>query len=196
MPILRKLQEYLDEHKIKYQILTHSTAYTAQEVTQMQHVPGKMLAKVVMVKKEAGTPVMLVLPASHKVDFAQLREVLGTQATLEQEREFRALFARCETGAEPPFAIYSITRPWSILLWPRMKRLCSTRARTGRRYGCGMLTMSASCARVSRSSPAICKGDGLSISRFRFMFCSADFSILRSLLIIGNAGRSRNSSQK
>jgi Ala-tRNA(Pro) deacylase len=102
MPILRKLQEYLDEHQIKYQVLTHSTAYTAQEVAQTQHVPGKMLAKVVMVKKEDGTPVMLVLPASHKVDFAQLREVLGTRTELEQEHEFRDLFAGCETGAEPP----------------------------------------------------------------------------------------------
>ncbi len=103
MPILRKLQEYLDEHKIKYQVLTHSTAYTTQEVAQAQHVPGKMMAKVVMVKKENGPPVMLVLPASHKVDFAQLREVLGARAELEQEREFRDLFAGCETGAEPPF---------------------------------------------------------------------------------------------
>ncbi|HEV8714228.1 MAG TPA: YbaK/EbsC family protein [Candidatus Binatia bacterium] len=103
MPILPRLQEYLDEHQIKYQVLTHSTAYTAQEVAQLQHVPGKMLAKVVMVKKEDGTPVMLVLPASHKVDFAQLRKVLGTRAELEQEREFRALFPGCETGAEPPF---------------------------------------------------------------------------------------------
>jgi Ala-tRNA(Pro) deacylase len=103
MPILPKLQKYLDEHKIKYQVLTHSTAYTAQEVAQLQHVPGKMVAKVVMVKKENRTPVMLVLPASHKVDFAHLGEVLGTRAELEQEREFRDLFAGCETGAEPPF---------------------------------------------------------------------------------------------
>ena len=103
MPILPKLQKYLDEHKMKYQVLTHSTAYTAQEVAQLQHVPGKMVAKVVMVKKENGTPVMLVLPASHKVDFAQLGEVLATRAELEQEREFRDLFAGCETGAEPPF---------------------------------------------------------------------------------------------
>jgi len=103
MPILRKLQEYLDEQRIKYQVLTHSTAYTAQEVAQAQHIPGKQMAKVVMVKKETGTPVMLVLPASHKVNFARLREVLGTRAELEQEREFRDLFPGCETGAEPPF---------------------------------------------------------------------------------------------
>jgi Ala-tRNA(Pro) deacylase len=103
MPILRKLQEYLDEHKVKYQVLTHSIAYTAQEIAQAQHIPGKAMAKVVMVKKENGTPVMLVLPASHKVNFAWLREVLHSHVELEQEREFRDLFPGCETGAEPPF---------------------------------------------------------------------------------------------
>ncbi len=103
MPILRKLQEYLDEHEVKYQVLTHSIAYTAQEIAQAQHIPGKAMAKVVMVKKENGTPVMLVLPASHKVNFARLREVLHSHVELEQEREFRDLFPGCETGAEPPF---------------------------------------------------------------------------------------------
>lgn len=102
MPVLRKLQEYLDEHHIKYQVLTHSLAYTAQEIAQAQHIPGKQMAKVVMVKTEKGTPVMLVLPASHKVDFARLQDVLGSRAELEAEREFRDLFPGCETGAEPP----------------------------------------------------------------------------------------------
>lgn len=103
MPILRKLRDYLDTHKSKYQVLTHSTAYTAQEVAAAQHIPGRQIAKVVMVKKENGTPVMLVLPASHKVNFAWLREVLHSSVALEQEREFRDLFPDCEIGAEPPF---------------------------------------------------------------------------------------------
>lgn len=103
MPILHQLQEYLDAHKIKYQVLTHSTAYTAQDVAQAQHIPGQHVAKVVMVKKENGRAVMLVLPASHKVNFSRLREVLHCRAELEQEREFRELFPDCETGAEPPF---------------------------------------------------------------------------------------------
>lgn len=103
MPVLRKLQEYLDAQSIKYQVLTHSAAYTAQEVAQVQHIPGKQFAKVVMVKRRSGTPVMLVLPASHKVNFAWLREVLHEPATLEEEREFRSLFPGCEVGAEPPF---------------------------------------------------------------------------------------------
>jgi Ala-tRNA(Pro) deacylase len=103
MPVVRKLQEYLDQHNIKYQVLTHSLAYTAQEVAAAQHIPGKQVAKVVMVKKDSGAPVMLVLPASHKVDFSRLRQVLGERVELEQEREFRGLFPGCEVGAEPPF---------------------------------------------------------------------------------------------
>lgn len=103
MAILQQLQEYLDKRAIQYQTLTHSTAYTAQEIAALQHVPGKQMAKVVMVKKDDGTPLMLVLPASYQVDFSKLREVLGTNAELEQEREFRELFPECETGAEPPF---------------------------------------------------------------------------------------------
>lgn len=103
MPILRKLQEYLDQHEIKYQVVTHMGVYTAQEVAHAEHIPGKQVAKVVIVKKENGTPVMLALPASHQVDFGLLRKVLGTRVELEQEREFRELFPGCETGAEPPF---------------------------------------------------------------------------------------------
>jgi Ala-tRNA(Pro) deacylase len=104
MPISRQLKELLDEHKVKYQVVTHSEAYTAQEVAQAEHISGKQVAKVVMVRKEtSGMPVMLVLPATHKVDFTALRSVLGTSASMEAEREFRDLFPGCETGAEPPF---------------------------------------------------------------------------------------------
>jgi Ala-tRNA(Pro) deacylase len=103
MPMLRELRDYLDGHNINYQVVTHPQAYTAQEVAAVQHIPGKQVAKVVMVKTDKGTPVMLVLPASHQVDFDRLRQVLGENAELEQEQEFRTLFPGCEVGAEPPF---------------------------------------------------------------------------------------------
>lgn len=102
MPIPSKLQEYLDANHVKYQVLTHSEAYTAQEIAALQHVPGKQMAKVVMVKKD-GQSIMIVLPASHRINLARLQEVLGGKAELETEQEFRNLFPGCETGAEPPF---------------------------------------------------------------------------------------------
>lgn len=103
MPILRKLQAVLNNYKVPFEVLPHSETYTAQETAEVQRIPGDKLAKVVIVKKDNGTPVMLVLPASYHVNFAWLREALGTRATLEEEQEFRGLFPECEIGAEPPF---------------------------------------------------------------------------------------------
>jgi Ala-tRNA(Pro) deacylase len=103
MTMLHELQLYLDTHHIPYEVLTHPIAYTAQEIAYTQHIPGREMAKVVIVKTESGTPLMLVLPATHAVDFVQLQTVLGSRAELEGEHAFRALFPNCKTGAEPPF---------------------------------------------------------------------------------------------
>jgi Ala-tRNA(Pro) deacylase len=103
MSMLRQLEEYLNEHEIQYRVLTHMPFPSAQEIAQAQHVPGKQMAKVVIVRKKNGTLVMLVLPATHKIDFARLRQVLRTPAELAHEDEFRDRFPGCEVGAEPPF---------------------------------------------------------------------------------------------
>ena len=103
MTMCRELQTYLDTHHVPYEVLTHPIAYTAQEVAHAQHIPGREIAKVVIVKTEEGAPLMLVLPATHTVDFARLQAVLGIPAELEDERAFRDLFPDCKTGAAPPF---------------------------------------------------------------------------------------------
>lgn len=103
MPILKKLQELLDRERVAYEVLTHPPAYTAQEVAQAQHVPGRELAKVVVVCGSQGFA-LLVLPAIYKVDLARAQAALGDpQARLATEQEFRSLFPECEVGAMPPF---------------------------------------------------------------------------------------------
>ncbi|MHB1044378.1 MAG: aminoacyl-tRNA deacylase [Thermoanaerobaculia bacterium] len=102
MPV-RKLKEFLDQNGVRWVSIVHSPAYTAQEVAASAHVRGKELAKTVMVKVD-GKPVMVVLPASQRVDFQVLREVTGGQnVVLASEAEFRELFPDCEAGAMPPF---------------------------------------------------------------------------------------------
>ncbi|MBP7678704.1 MAG: YbaK/EbsC family protein [Thermoanaerobaculia bacterium] len=102
MPV-RKLKEFLDQNGVRWVSIVHSPAYTAQEVAASAHVKGKDLAKTVMVKVD-GKPVMIVLPASQRVDFQVLREVTGGQnVVLASEAEFRELFPDCEAGAMPPF---------------------------------------------------------------------------------------------
>jgi len=100
---LKRLKEYLDGHDVKYVTISHSPAYTAQEVAASAHVPGKELAKSVIVRID-GNLAMAVLPASYKVDFESLREVTGaTRVELAREQEFRELFPDCKPGAMPPF---------------------------------------------------------------------------------------------
>ncbi len=102
MPV-KKLKKYLDENSIKYRTIVHSTAYTAQQIAASAHIPGKEVAKTVMVKID-DKMAMTVLPASYKVDFDLLKEVVGTKKVeLATEREFKDLFPECEIGAMPPF---------------------------------------------------------------------------------------------
>src|SRR5881396_3806505 len=100
---LRKLKEFLDTQKVKYVSITHSPAYTATEVAESSHIPGRELAKTVMVKLD-GKIAMAVLPSTRKVDLNLLRESAGAEeAKLATEAEFKSLFPDCETGAMPPF---------------------------------------------------------------------------------------------
>jgi Ala-tRNA(Pro) deacylase len=102
MPV-KKLKEFLDSNKVKYVSISHSAAYTAQEIAASAHVPGKELAKTVMVKVD-GKMAMAVLPASCKVDLLHLKDAVGAASVeLAGEREFRDMFPGCETGGMPPF---------------------------------------------------------------------------------------------
>jgi len=102
MAVTRRKQ-FLDREKIKYVSLIHSTAYTAQEVAASAHIPGKELAKTVIVQLD-GETAMAVLPADRKVVLQDLREVTGAdQVKLVPEEEFKQRFPDCEIGAMPPF---------------------------------------------------------------------------------------------
>ena len=100
---LSKLREFLDSHYIKYLVISHSLAYTAQGVAALAHVSGKKLAKTVIVKID-GILAMAVIPASEHVDLDQLAVVTGARTVeIASEREFKDAFPDCETGAMPPF---------------------------------------------------------------------------------------------
>lgn len=100
---LTRVKEYLDKEKVPYDHHIHRTAYTAQEVAAEEHIPGKMMAKAVILKVE-GRTAMAVLPASARVDLAVLQAALGVkEARLATEFEFTGLFPDCDVGAMPPF---------------------------------------------------------------------------------------------
>jgi Ala-tRNA(Pro) deacylase len=102
MPV-KKLREFLDAKGVKYVRIAHSMAYTAQEIAAASHIPGKEVAKTVMIKLD-GKMAMAVLPASYKVDFDLLKGASGaSKVELASEAEFKGEFPECEVGAMPPF---------------------------------------------------------------------------------------------
>ena len=105
----KKLHAFLDSNDVKYMKFSHSPAYTAQEIAAAVHIPGKELAKTVMVKMD-GEISMAVLPASHRINFQKLKTSTGaSKAELAAESEFGDLFPDCTLGAMPPFGnLYGI----------------------------------------------------------------------------------------
>jgi Ala-tRNA(Pro) deacylase len=100
---VEQVKQFLQANDIKYVTITHSTAYTAQEIAALTHMKGRDLAKVVVVKLD-GALSLAVVPASAHVDMLRLREISGAKtAELASEGEFRTRFPGCELGAMPPF---------------------------------------------------------------------------------------------
>ncbi len=103
MDCRQRLEAYLRENGVPFQIQHHPTAYSAQAVAQSEHVSGRLIAKVVVALAD-GKIVMLVLPAVYHADLARVAGILGVrEARLAREEQFASAFPDCQVGAEPPF---------------------------------------------------------------------------------------------
>ncbi len=102
MPV-KQLKDYLDSQHIKYVSIVHSQAYSAQEIAASAHIPGRELAKTVMVRID-DKMAMAVLAASSNVDLHLLKQVAGAgMVGLATEEDFKDKFPGCVIGAMPPF---------------------------------------------------------------------------------------------
>jgi len=110
MSCKERLEAYLRENKIPFEVQHHARAITAQEVAATEHVPGKMFAKTVMVMADAEEMAMLMLPAPHHVNTEKAAAALGAgDVHLASEEQFGDTFPDCEVGAMPPFgSLYGV----------------------------------------------------------------------------------------
>ena len=103
MAISEKLRAFLQESKVRYTTAKHPVAYTAQEIAAAQHVPGRQLAKSVLVNAD-GEPVLAVLPAVHLIDLKKLKALLwATKVAIGKEADIKQRFLDVEVGAMSPF---------------------------------------------------------------------------------------------
>jgi Ala-tRNA(Pro) deacylase len=99
----KKVKRFLDENHIRYVSIRHSPAYTAQETAASAHIPGRELAKTVMLFVD-GEMAMAVLASTRMLDLELLRHTAHAESvTLATENQFKDRFPDCEAGAMPPF---------------------------------------------------------------------------------------------
>jgi len=98
----RRTLEFLDGQKIKYAVIRHSPAHSAQEVAASAHIPGRSMAKTVVVQID-GRLALAVVRADKEVDMGLLRAVAGANfVMLANPSEFVDRFEGCKLGTEPP----------------------------------------------------------------------------------------------
>jgi Ala-tRNA(Pro) deacylase len=97
------IRDFLALRRVHFELLLHQPAACATRRAQCLHVPGRSVAKAVLVR--AGEHfVLAVLPATHWIDLARLAACLDVpELRLATEDEIAAIFVDCERGALPPF---------------------------------------------------------------------------------------------
>jgi Ala-tRNA(Pro) deacylase len=109
MQCRERLEAYLREHQVPFQVQHHARVFGAQKIAESEHIPGKMVAKTVIVLADNNI-IALILPASQRADLDKARTALGAkELRLAQEAEFAVTFPDCEVGTMPPFGnLYGI----------------------------------------------------------------------------------------
>ena len=98
-----RVKDFLDTNRIQYSSIVHPTSYTAQGTAAYAHVPGKELAKTVIIRIDSQLA-MVVLPASAQLDLGAIKRMAKAKTvTLAAEPEFECKFPDCDLGAMPPF---------------------------------------------------------------------------------------------
>ena len=101
MPATR-IKQFLEENDVPYTRIEHEISYTAQETAALAHIPGREVAKTVMVRID-GVLAMAILPATNRLNKERLKGVAhAREVTMATERDFKDMFPDCEVGAMPP----------------------------------------------------------------------------------------------
>lgn len=100
-----KVFEFLNQHRIPFELVPHQEAYDSQHLAHALHVPGEQVAKTVLIRANSGyTYIVAVLPATKRIDMQKLSHAFGeSHIALATELEIKDFCKDCELGVLPPF---------------------------------------------------------------------------------------------
>lgn len=112
MAISNKLQLYLKQHDVSYQLISHPHSACSMESAEKAHVPGDALAKGILVKEE-GEYLLVVVPSDYYVELDSLHKLLGKEVEMAHEADLIDLLPDCELGAIPATGhVFGIKTLW------------------------------------------------------------------------------------
>jgi Ala-tRNA(Pro) deacylase len=97
-----RVPDFLLEQRVPFETLLHPPAFTAQKRARFLHLPGREVAKAILLHGPGGY-VLAVLPATHYVDTERVAQALGGPTRLADDDEIARVFRDCEWGVVPPF---------------------------------------------------------------------------------------------
>lgn len=99
---------YLAAHRVCFETLYHAPAFTAQKRAQYLRLPGRVVAKSVLLRSQEDF-VVAVLPATMHIDTSRLSQAVGKNLRLATDDEIPSIFPDCEWGVVPSFGgLYGI----------------------------------------------------------------------------------------
>lgn len=108
MSIPKKVKNYLDKNKVKYEVLAHKCVYTAYDLANTTKKKLSEIAKTLVVKADAKY-ILVVVPAHYRLDLAKLKKVLNAKKVeIAKENVMKKVF-KVKPGAMTPFGAFHKT---------------------------------------------------------------------------------------
>ena len=101
MSIAPTVQRYLVEENIQYDVIAHEPTMSSTRTAEACKISGNCLAKGIVLRRGSSDYILAVLPASHHIRLANLRNQLGDDVQIAKEAEVDPLFPDCAHGAVP-----------------------------------------------------------------------------------------------
>ena len=104
MPIAHTVRKYLEQRAIPFEVVTHRHTVSSLRTADKAEISASSLAKAVLLEDDLEHQHFLVavVPATRRIDLAELAIRAGRRVHLATEEDAAGLFADCEAGAIPP----------------------------------------------------------------------------------------------
>ncbi len=101
MTIPSRVDNYLKDHQISYQVLTHQYSEGMYNTSVAAHVSMRKLAKAVLLVDHDDKHLLAVLPTSHLLNIRKLNKQLKRTFKFVEEDHLADFFTDCSLGAVP-----------------------------------------------------------------------------------------------